>query len=99
GDKIKELQEKLQMLSEQDVKNRILSFLLLLANQHGETKAKEITINLPVTHQEIANCVGSTRETVNRFLNQLSKDELLEVDRSRIIVKDLEAFNLLREPK
>lgn len=99
GDKIKELQEKLQMLSEQDVKHRILSFLLLLASQHGQTDSSEITINLPVTHQEIANCVGSTRETVNRFLNQLSKDQLLEVDRSRIIVKDLEALKLLREPK
>jgi len=99
GDKIKELQEKLQMLSEQDIKNRILSFLLLLAEQHGHTKESEITIFLPVTHQEIANCVGSTRETVNRFLNQLNKEDLLEVDRSRIIVKDLQALKLLRESK
>ena len=99
GDKIKELQEKLQMLSEQDVKHRILSFLLLLAEQHGQSKANIITINLPVTHQEFANCVGTTRESVNRLLNQLSKDSLIEVERNRIIVKDLEALKLLRELK
>ena len=99
GDKIKELQEKLQMLSEQDVKHRILSFLLLLAEQHGLSKANIITINLPVTHQEFANCVGTTRESVNRLLNQLSKDRLIEVERNRIIVNDLEALKLLREFK
>ena len=99
GDKIKELQEKLQMLSEQDVKHRILSFLLLLAEQHGLSKANIITINLPVTHQEFANCVGTTRESVNRLLNQLSKDGLIEVERNRIIVNDLEALKLLREFK
>lgn len=99
GDKIKELQEKLQMLSEQDVKHRILSFLLLLAEQHGQSKANIITINLPVTHKEFANCVGTTRESVNRLLNQLSKENLIEVGRNRIIVKDLEALKLLREPK
>lgn len=99
GDKIKELQDKLQMLSEQDVKHRILSFLLILVDQHGETDKSEIMIKLPVTHQEFANCIGTTRETVNRFLNQLSKEGLLSVDRNGIIVKDVEALKLLREPK
>jgi len=99
GDKIKELQEKLQMLSEQDVKHRILSFLLLLAEQHGLNKANSITINLPVTHQEFANCVGTTRETVNRLLNHLSKDGLIVLERNCIIVKDLEALKQLRELK
>ncbi|MCM3632757.1 Crp/Fnr family transcriptional regulator [Paenibacillus camelliae] len=99
GDKIKELQDKLQMLSELDVKHRILSFLLLLAEQHGLSKAEVITINLPVTNQEFANCVGTTRESVNRLLSQLNKEGLIQVERNRIIVKDLEALKQLRETK
>ncbi|CAG7641690.1 Anaerobic regulatory protein [Paenibacillus solanacearum] len=96
GDKIRELQEKLQVLSGQDVKHRVLSFLLLLAEQHGDSKTNKITINLPVTHQEFANSVGTTRETINRLLNQFSKEALLEVDRNRIVINDLEALKQQR---
>jgi len=97
GDKIRELQDKLQVLSGQDVRNRVLSFLLMLAEQHGQQQADKIVINLPMTHQEFANSIGTTRETANRLLNQLAKDELLEVDRSRIIIHNLQALKEQRD--
>lgn len=99
GDKIRELQEKLQVLSGQDVKHRVLSFLLQLADQLGEWNGSTITINLPMTHQEFANSIGTTRETINRLLNQFSKEDLLEVDRSRIVIIDLEALKQQRDLK
>jgi CRP/FNR family transcriptional regulator len=99
GDKIRELQEKLQVLSGQDVKHRVLSFLQLLAEQHGQPVENKITINLPMTHQEFANSVGTTRETINRLLNQFSKEELLEVDRNKIVIVDMEALKQQRELK
>lgn len=92
GDKIRELQDKLQVLSGQDVRNRVLSFLLMLADQHGQMHGDQIIINLPMTHQEFANSIGTTRETANRLLNQLTKENMLEVDRSRIIIHDLQAL-------
>ncbi|MFC4597988.1 Crp/Fnr family transcriptional regulator [Cohnella hongkongensis] len=99
GDKIRELQEKLQVLSGQDVKHRVLSFLLQLAEQHGDIQDNKITINLPMTHQEIANSIGTTRETINRLLNQFNKEELLQIERGRIVIIDLEALKLLKEHK
>lgn len=99
GDKIVELQEKLQSLSGQDVKHRVLSFLLKLAEQHGEINGNRITINLPMTHQEIANSVGTTRETINRLLNQLCKENTLKTDRNRIVIIDLEALKQQRDLK
>ncbi|PYE51235.1 Crp/Fnr family transcriptional regulator [Paenibacillus barcinonensis] len=97
GDKIRELQDKLQVLSGQDVRNRVLSFLLLLAEQHGQQHKDKIVINLPMTHQEFASSIGTTRETANRLLNHLAKHELLEVDRSRIIIHDLQSLKELRD--
>lgn len=97
GDKIRELQDKLQVLSGQDVRNRVLSFLLMLAEQHGQQQGDKIVINLPMTHQEFANSIGTTRETANRLLNQLAKDEFLEVDRSRIIIHNLQALKEQRD--
>lgn len=96
GDKIRELQETLQVLSGQDVKHRALSFLLKLADQHGEIVDNKIMINLPMTNQEIANTVGTTRETINRLLNQLGKEDILEVDRNRIVIINLDALKQQR---
>ncbi|MBD3918570.1 Crp/Fnr family transcriptional regulator [Paenibacillus sp. PR3] len=99
GDKIRELQEKLQVMSGQNVKNKVLAFLLQLADQHGEVRAHTITINLPMTHQEFANAIGTTRETINRMLNQLKDEGLIEVDRNRIVITDLEGLKQQRELK
>lgn len=99
GDIIRELQEKLQVFTGQDVKYRALSFLLKLANQHGVANGNKVTINLPMTHQEFANSVGTTRETVNRLLNQLGKQGLIEVDRRRIVIIDVEELKEQLEPK
>lgn len=99
GDKIRELQEKLQVLSGQDVRHRAMSFLLQLAEQHGHLSGNKMTINLPMTHQEFANSIGTSRETISRLLNQMSKEGLLKVDRSRIVLSDLESFKQQREQR
>ncbi|MCR2822541.1 Crp/Fnr family transcriptional regulator [Lederbergia panacisoli] len=100
GDIIMELQQRLQVLSGKDVKQRALSFLLRLAEQHGvEKEENTIIINVPMTHQEFANSVGTTRETINRLLNQLGKDNILKVDRNRIVITDVEALKEQMEYK
>lgn len=96
GEKILELQEKIQELSGQDVKHRALSFLLKLSEQHGERKENKIVINLPMTHQEFANAIGTSRETINRLLNQLSKENIVSIGRSRIVIIDLDALKQQR---
>jgi CRP/FNR family cyclic AMP-dependent transcriptional regulator len=90
--KIKELQEKLQAFTGQDVNHRALSFLLKLAEQHGEKEGNTVYIELPITHQEFANAVGTTRETINRLLNQLRKDDIIQTERNRITIYNIEAL-------
>ncbi|MBO1005086.1 Crp/Fnr family transcriptional regulator [Pseudogracilibacillus auburnensis] len=92
GDIISELQERLQVLSGRDVKQRALSFLLMLAEQHGKTKGDKTIIDLPMTNLEFANSVGTTRETINRLFNQLIKDKILDMDRNRIVIMNWEAL-------
>ena len=92
GEKIRELLLKLQQFSGHDVHERILSFLLQLADKHGIRKGTNIHIELPVTNQELANSIGTSRETVNRLLNQLKKQHILKSDRSEIVILDIEAL-------
>src|SRR5690606_22089035 len=64
--KIEELQRKLQELTGNDVQDRSFSFLLMLAEKYGTHRDGAIHINVPMTNQEFASTIGTTRETVNR---------------------------------
>lgn len=93
SEKIKELQEKLQELTGHDVQDRGLSFLLKLAENHGtENKDGTLRINIPMTHQEFANAIGTTRETVNRFMNQLRKEGIIDPHRNGYAILNYEAL-------
>jgi len=92
SEKIAELQAKLQGLTGQDVQDRGLSFLLQLAESYGTYKNNKVYINVPMTDQEFANVIGTTRETVNRLMNQLRKEKLLETNRNGFILLDYDAL-------
>jgi len=68
-----------------------------LADKHGEVKGSRIHIELPMTNQELANTIGTTRETVNRMLNQLKKQRILDTHRSEIIILDRDALKRWKE--
>jgi len=92
GAKIRELQEKLQELSSQDVRHRLTAILLRLAAAHGSTQDGAVVLRLPVTHQDLANMAGTTRESVNRLLNDLRRQRILDMTRQHIILYDVEAL-------
>lgn len=92
GLKIRELQARLQDFVTQDVNRRIISFLARMAREHGQPDNGHIRIDIPLTHQEFANMVGTTRETVNRVMNQLRKDGILDMNRQSIVIHDMESL-------
>jgi CRP/FNR family cyclic AMP-dependent transcriptional regulator len=94
GQKILQLQERLQELISSDVFRRVVHTLLRLADEYGEQKGDGIFIGLPMTNRDFANMVGTSRESVNRVLNQLKKRQLLDIDRKGILIYDLEALRL-----
>jgi CRP/FNR family transcriptional regulator len=90
--KIRELQQKLQQVTGHDAHSRILSFLLYLAEKHGRSEGSSILIEMPMTNQELANTIGTTRETVNRLLNRLKKEQIVQMKRSKIFILNKEAL-------
>ena len=58
---------------------------MLLADQLGVSQAPDqVLIPQPLTHQELANLVGATRETVTKILNDMKERGLLSIDQHRI---------------
>jgi CRP/FNR family transcriptional regulator, cyclic AMP receptor protein len=92
SEKILELQKQLQELTGHDAQNRGLSFLLKLAEKYGENINGSVHINIPMTHQEFASAIGTTRETVNRLLNRLRKEGLVEMERNKLIIHDYDSL-------
>lgn len=90
SEKIIELQIRLQELTGQDVQDRGLAFLLKLAENYGIHKNDKIHINVPMTQQDFASTIGTTRETVSRLFNQLRKEKLLETHRDGFVILDYE---------
>lgn len=88
SEKIREFQSKLQAFVTQDVNRRIVSFLVRMADNQGVRKDGGVTIDIPMTHQEFANMVGTTRETVNRVMNNLKKEGIIEMNRQGIEIYD-----------
>ena len=92
SDKIVELQRRLQEAGAFDAHDRGLRFLADLADHCGERRGGAIYIRLPLTHQDIASAIGTSRETVSRLLNRLKREGIVEAGRAGIVICDPEAL-------
>ena len=66
-----------QALSE-NVQKRLISQLKYLSESYGTPSSKGTKIKIPLTHQELANWLGVSRETVTREMKNLSNKKLVE---------------------
>ncbi|HKW63737.1 MAG TPA: Crp/Fnr family transcriptional regulator [Candidatus Acidoferrum sp.] len=66
---------------------KLARFLLDLCANHGDEKG-EIRVTLTLTHEEIAQMIGTSRETVTRLFSEFKRKQLLLVKGSTLIIKD-----------
>jgi CRP/FNR family transcriptional regulator len=72
---------------------RLVSLLLKLAVEFGVTQSKdEIKIEFDLTHQTLADMIGSNRVTVTRKLSLLQQKKLIKIERGAICLLDREAL-------
>jgi CRP/FNR family cyclic AMP-dependent transcriptional regulator len=79
----------------QDIRARLASLLLNLAEQFGEEVPNGTRITLRLTNQEMANMIGTTRETVNRTLNRFWDDQLVDMKTAHVIVVEPDKLRAL----
>lgn len=75
-------------------KGALYSTLIRMANTYGVEKSNGIMINEPFTNQELANFCGTSRESINRVLNDLKRDSVISTNKGKIILHDI---NYLRD--
>jgi CRP-like cAMP-binding protein len=83
----------------QDIRGRVASLLLNLCDRFGEPDDKGTRIGLRLTHQEMANMIGTTRETVNRILHRFWDDGVVERRGSVMVVVEAERLRAITTEK
>ncbi|SER94512.1 Crp/Fnr family transcriptional regulator [Salipaludibacillus aurantiacus] len=68
----------------------IYSTLIRFSNSYGMMSEEGIFINVHLTNQDIANYIGTTRESVNRLLNDLKKTGVLSMKNGYITIHKIE---------
>jgi CRP/FNR family transcriptional regulator, cyclic AMP receptor protein len=70
-----------------DSYHRVIAALVLSARRFGQKeKDGSIVIDVPLTHQEIANIAGLTRETVSLMIERLTKEKFITSTKHIIII-------------
>jgi CRP/FNR family transcriptional regulator len=95
GARLRSLVSIIEELSFTTIRQRLISFLLKLAQSDGKKTARGIEFQLPANHQELANQLGTVRELISRNLTRLQAEGLLDVDARQIAVKDIESLSAL----
>jgi len=97
GARLRRLVCIIEELSFTTIRQRLVSTLIRLAESQGIQTNSGIEFQLPATHQELANQLGTVRELISRNLMRLQAEGLLDVDARRIVVKDMKGLSALLE--
>ncbi|TVQ24336.1 MAG: Crp/Fnr family transcriptional regulator [Leptolyngbya sp. DLM2.Bin15] len=76
----------LAMVGYRRVEDRLRHLILLLTQQVGQPCETGTRVGVRLTHQQLANAIGTTRVTVTRLLTQLREEGWITIDRQRHLV-------------
>lgn len=90
GLRLMKLERKLELLVFKDARTRIIEFLKDSASWKGKKVGFETMIPTKLTHKDIAALTGTSRQTVTTILNELKDKNLINFDRRKILIRDLD---------
>ena len=82
-------QMKCQDLIMNGKKGGLYSILIRLCNSYGIKTENGVLIDLPLTHQELANLTYGTREVIQRALKELREKDIILYDNQKFTIKNL----------
>lgn len=72
----------------QNNRERLVHLLFELVAQFGKRCQKGVRLRISLSHQELANMIGITRESVTLLLGQLRNEGCVEYGRRRLVLTD-----------
>lgn len=90
GLRLRKMERKIEALVFKDARTRIVEFLKEMAEEKGQKVGFEMMIKNHLTHKDIASLTGTSRQTVTTVLNELREGNIINFDRRRILIRDME---------
>jgi CRP-like cAMP-binding protein len=88
GFRRRRIENRLRNTLFRSTRERVASLLLELLETHGQRAGVGWEIRLKLSHQELANLIGATRESVTLAMGRLQREGLVSVQRRVIRVPD-----------
>lgn len=95
GLRLRKVQKRVSDMIFKDVRQRTAGFIADYAEEFGKMKNGIVTIESPLTHQEIALLTGSARQTTTVILDEFRKSGLIEFTRDTFTIKEYEKLKKL----
>jgi len=86
GRRLRQTEVMLALVGHRRVEVRLRHLLCLLQEEVGQPVSGGTRIAVKLTHQQLANAIGTTRVTVTRLLRKLRDEHWVTLDQSRHIV-------------
>lgn len=93
--RLRKANDQIHDLTFLDVRSRIVKTISRLAEEYGTPTPQGMFIDMRLTHQQIANMVGTVRESVTKVLQELQDDGIISIQQKRIMVYDLSKLKTL----
>ncbi|MBD2102292.1 Crp/Fnr family transcriptional regulator [Leptolyngbya sp. FACHB-261] len=84
--RLRQTEAILALTGQRRVEDRLRHILWLLKNELGQATVEGTRLGVRLTHQHLANAIGTTRVTVTRLLGKLRSEGWITIDPSRHIV-------------
>lgn len=93
SERVRQNDDLLGSLLQREVASRLSALLLNLRDRFGEEREEDeagtVTIELILTHFQLASMIASTREAVSKVMTDLRREGLIEVRERKIVIVDL----------
>lgn len=71
-----------------NLENKLVCCLLILSHDFGVETDLGIKINLPLSHQALAEFINTNRSSITRIIGQLKQQQLISIDQQKITLHD-----------
>ncbi len=95
--RVRKLSERAEDRQTMPLPGRIAKRLIALSEQHGKRPIVGGPVEVRLPQQDLADLVGTTRESVNKQLRAWEEAGLVELGRGRVVIKRPEALQAITE--
>jgi CRP/FNR family transcriptional regulator len=99
SERLRQSDEVIESLLHREVSTRLATLLLNLGDRFGESHGEgngssdgPTTLDVRLTHQDLANMIASTREAVSKVMSEFQREGAIRVENRRIVLADRDAL-------